>query len=193
MKIYLILLIIAVISHKGLSQTINLNDTTEVAEQTNTVKETKSSFMERSYFGGSLGLMFGSYTQIGIYPLYGYKINPKLSVGTMISYEYVSDKQYKPTFTTSTYGGSLFTRYRIIPQFYAHVEYAQMNYELFDYYGGPTGREWVPFLYVGGGYCQLMGGRSWMYMQILFDVLQDSRSPYESGDPIFSVGVGVGF
>jgi hypothetical protein len=51
----------------------------------------------------------------------------------------------------------------------------------------------VPFLFLGGGLSQQLGENSWMYVQILFDVLQDENSPYSSGEPFYSIGFGVGF
>ena len=151
----------------------------------------ENKFNDRIYFGGNIGLMFGDYTLIGIYPLVGYKFTQKLSCGTKISYEYIHDKRYSTTYETSTYGGSLFSRYRIIPQIYTHVEFAEMNYELF--YTFESKREWVPFLFVGAGISQPIGRNSWMNIQVLFDILQDEHSPYKKGEPFYSVGFGIGF
>ncbi len=144
------------------------------------------------YYGGNIGLSFGSYTKIGVYPLIGYKLTPKLSSGLKIGYEYISDTRYSTKYTTSNYGGSLFLRYRIVPQLYAHIEYETLNYELYTATGSSS-REWVPFLYVGGGYSQPMGNNVWLNAQVLFDVLQNSNSPYKAWSPFFSVGIGVGF
>jgi len=54
-------------------------------------------------------------------------------------------------------------------------------------------REWVPFLLLGGGYSQKIGRNTWAYAQALWDVIQDAKSPYASGEPWISVGVSVGF
>jgi len=147
---------------------------------------------QRIYYGGNMGITVGSYTRIGVYPLIGYKITPKLSGGVKIAYEYIRDNRYSSTYQTSNYGGSIFARYRVIPQLYAHVEYAQLNYELYNALG-ESNREWVPFLLVGGGYSQPIGPRTWLNIEVLFDVLQNERSPYRAWDPVISVGIGVGF
>lgn len=152
----------------------------------------KSSFASKLYFGGNIGLTFGSYTMIGVYPLVGYKLTPKLSAGLKLSYQYVSDSRYSQTYTTSNYGWSVFSRYRLIPSLYVHAEYEMINYELYNY-DGTSNREWVPFLLLGAGYSQSIGGAAWVNVQVLFDVLQDENSPYNQWDPFFSVGVGVGF
>lgn len=147
---------------------------------------------ERIYFGGNIGFSFGNYTRISVNPLIGYKFTPKFSGGVTFGYEYVRDKRYPKTYETNNYGMSLFTRYRIVPQLYAHAEYAWINYELFNSIG-ESSRETVPFFFVGGGYSQPLGGRTWLNLQVLFDVLQDERSPYKNWDPYITVGVGVGF
>ena len=54
-------------------------------------------------------------------------------------------------------------------------------------------REWVPFLLLGAGYVQPVGPRTSVFAEVLFDVLQDDKSPYKGGEPFFSIGVGVGF
>lgn len=162
-------------------------DSTQVAQ---TPKQSKK-ISEKLYFGGSVGLSLGSYTQVGLYPLIGYKVTPKLSAGLKFTYQYVNYSNYN--YTTSNYGGSIFARYRIIPLIYAHIEYEGINYDLYNSFSNSSAREWVPFLFVGGGVTQRMGGNTWLIAQVLFDVLQDADSPYSAGDPFFSIGVGVGF
>lgn len=143
------------------------------------------------YFGGNVGASFGSYTMIGIYPIVGYNITPKLSAGLKFTYEYIADKRYAETYNTSNYGASLFARFRIIPQLYVHAEYAQMSYDLYNAQG-ESNRTSVPFVFVGAGYRQSLGGAVWLNAQVLFDVLQDSNSPYSNWEPFFSLGFGVG-
>ena len=147
---------------------------------------------QKIYFGGNLGLTVGNYTRIGIYPLVGYKLTPKLSAGVKFAYEYIRDNRYSSSYETSNYGASIFARYRLIPALYVHVEFAEMNYELYNSLG-ESNREWIPFILVGGGYSKKLSQRTWLNAQVLFDVLQDERSPYSSWNPIFSIGIGVGF
>jgi hypothetical protein len=173
-------------------------DTTQVATPQQEIPQQKpprqkqASGAKKIYVGGNMALTVGTYTRIGIYPLIGYKLTPKLSGGLKIGYEYIRDRRWYETYETSNYGGSIFARYRIVPQLYAHVEYAQINYNLYDAYGH-SDRQWVPFLYVGGGYSQRLGGNVWLNAQVMFDVLQDDRSPYRRWDPVFTVGIAAGF
>lgn len=155
-------------------------------------KKQSKSISDKIYYGGNIGLAFGSYTMIGFYPMVGYKITPKLSSGIKLAYEYIQDNRYASTYSTSNYGASIFARYRIIQPIYVHVEYAGLNYELYDL-NGESKRDWIPFLFAGVGYSQRMGNNVWLNAQILFDVLQSSKSPYRDWEPFYSIGVGVGF
>ena len=174
-------------------------DSANVKEETTPETTKPPSKESRWYYGGEVGFGFSSnYFSIGIEPIVGYKITPKFSVGGKIGYTYISDSRYDPlpTLNTSNYGGSIFSRYRIIPQLYAHAEFAYWSFEeaidITDD-GYDTDRVWVPFLLLGGGFSQMISPNVWAYAEVLFDVLNDTNSPYEEWDPWISVGVGVGF
>jgi hypothetical protein len=62
-----------------------------------------------------------------------------------------------------------------------------------QYSSGDSERNWVPFLLLGGGFVQRVGPNAAVYVEVLFDVIQDENSPYEDWDPIISIGGGVGF
>jgi hypothetical protein len=151
----------------------------------------KSSVKDKLYFGGYVNMSFGSYTVIGIEPMVGYKIVPRLSVGGKIRYDYIQDKRFDETYTASNYGASIFTRLRVVRGLYAHAEYAGYNYKNFNELG-ESDREWVPFFFVGAGYNLRVGKRASVFAQVLFDVLQNDKSPYKRWEPFYSVGVGVG-
>ena len=174
------------------TQVITQQEQEQPQQQQKPAKKQQPPLYQRVYLGGYMSLTVGSYTRIGVYPLLGYKFTPKLSGGLKIGYEYVRDNRYASTYESSNYGGSIFARYRLIPRLYLHVEYEQFSYELYNF-DGTSNREWVPFFYVGGGYSQPLGRHVWLTAQVLFDVLQDERSPYNRWDPIFSVGVAAGF
>lgn len=183
---YLALIILAAVSLTAVQPLqAQITDSTRVAVQEQAPPRSASS---RIYYGGELGFnLFGDVFRLSVKPLVAYKITDKLSLGAKIGYEYIKDKRFDPDLTYHNYGASVFTRYRFIPQVYAHAEFAELSY---DY---PSGREWVPFLLVGGGVAQPIGGNAWVYAEVLFDVLQSSKSPYEEWEPWVSVGVGVGF
>jgi putative salt-induced outer membrane protein YdiY len=155
--------------------------------------EKKSNFdRNKLYYGGYVNASFGNYTVIGAAPLVGYKVTPKFSVGGQVTYEYVKDKRYSTDYETSNYGLSVFSRFRVVPQLYLHAEFSEMNYKLYRSDGGSK-REWVPFLWLGGGYSQPVTRNTWLTAQVLFDVINNENSPYKNWEPYFSVGIGVGF
>jgi hypothetical protein len=165
---------------------------TIVLEKEKPASKPKTNFKENIFYGGYINLSFGSYTVIGIEPMIGYKLTPKLSTGVKVRYDYIQDDRYAKSYTTSTYGGSIFGRYLVTPKFYAQAEAATYNYDVLSLSGGFE-REWIPFFLLGGGYIQPLSERTWLNVEILFDVLQDDHSPYEDWQPFLSIGVGAGF
>jgi hypothetical protein len=152
-----------------------------------------ASSQNKVYYGGTLGFnFFGDIFRIRIAPMVGYKITPQLSAGIKIGYEYMKDKRYSVEIESHNYGGSVFTRYRVIPQIYFHGEFVYVSYE-YQTQGLSSQREWVPMLLLGAGFAQSVGGNTYVFAEVLFDVLRDSNSPYEDWDPIISFGASVGF
>ncbi len=151
----------------------------------------KPPLKDRIYYGGSVVFSFGSdVSRIGVYPMIAFKIKPKLSVGIELGYERVNYDDFDQS--ADNYGGSVFSRYRLLPSLYAHAEYQMVNYEIFTGLN-QSDRELVSFLLLGGGISKNVGRNTWAYAEVLFDVLQSDKSPYEDWEPVVSVGVGVGF
>ncbi|MCF6269008.1 MAG: hypothetical protein L3J41_04805 [Melioribacteraceae bacterium] len=172
------------------SFTVAQQDSTRAATQKQTPKTPLS---EKIYYGGAVGFnFFGDYFRISLEPMVGYKVTPKLSAGVKLMYEYVKDSRYTTDVTSNNYGGSVFTRFRVIPALYLHAEFAYYSYKyrtaLIE-----GDRSWVPFLLLGAGYSQQITRNTWAYAQALWDVIQDDKSPYSNSEPWISVGVGVGF
>jgi len=163
-----------------------------VVEKEKSASKSKPDFKSNLFYGGYINVSFGSYKVIGIEPMLGYRLSPKLSAGVKVRYNYIKDERRTPSYSTSTYGGSIFGRYLLTENFYAQAEAATYNYEYF-YINGGSEREWVPFLLLGGGYNQPLSERTWLNVEILFDVLQDDKSPYDDWEPFFSIGIGAGF
>lgn len=147
---------------------------------------------DKIYFGGGIGLSLGSYTQIAVNPLVGYKISSPFSVGVSGAYQYIKDNRYKPSYSTYNYGGSVFARYKIFQPIYLHAEYMMLNSEVYNL-DGSRNRVWIPMALLGVGLSQKISDNVFVNLQVLFDVLQDQNSPYQGGDPLFSAGIGVGF
>ncbi len=149
----------------------------------------------RVYFGGGLGLTFGNFTRIALSPLVGYNFDQAFSAGVRVNYEYVRDRRFiNAEYSYSSYGGGVFGRYRFSPRVYAHAEFDYLSYKFSDaLIGAELERYWVPFLYLGGGYVQPLGGSNAFVVEALIDVIQDSRSPYGAWQPLISFGFVAGF
>lgn len=150
---------------------------------------------DRIWFGGGLGLNFGTITSIQIDPVVGVHLDRSrmLSVGLGPSYSYFRDNRYSPPFSMNAYGARVFTRFRPIEQAFLHAEFLGLNLEPHYSFDQDFSRRWVPHLLVGGGYVIPLGERSSFYLQVLFEVLQDPNSYYAGQGPIFSGGAGIGF
>lgn len=144
------------------------------------------------YYGGTFGMTFGDYTSYTISPMVGYNITPILSGGARITYEYIKDKRYTPELTASNYGGSVFGRARVHPNLYLQAEFEYMSYE-YQTANNASTRDWVPFLYLGGGLVKEISPNVALVAEVLVDVLQDPKSPYSNWTPMISVGVVAGF
>jgi hypothetical protein len=195
-KIILFVLFTVLVSY---AQTAN-PDTTKPSQPTSP-PEVQQSQPSKWYYGGTVGFNFwGDYFYLSVNPLVGYQVSPKFSVGGKVQYAYINDQRYAGLELTShNYGAGIFTRYRPIYQIYLHAEFDYASYEDYTIYDPLVGdpyakseRNWVPFLLLGGGLVQRVGPNAAVYVEVLFDVLQNENSPY-GWDPIISVGGGVGF
>jgi len=154
-------------------------------------EEQKTPFRDKLFMGGNLGLTFGNYTNVIISPVIGAKLNEKVYAGLGIEYQYTKDKRYDPSLTYNQFGGRVFAQYNIVPKIYAHGEFAGYSMERYSTISKKE-RSFVPFIYFGGGYRQMISERAFFSVQVLFDVLQNTHSPYKAWEPIYSVGFGVG-
>jgi hypothetical protein len=200
------LILLFVFSSLSIAQEIDsvtvVKDSVVIKEQTAPPPSNPQSSENKWYYGGTVGFNFwGDYFYLSVSPIVGYNVSPKFSVGGKIQYAYINDSRYDPLeLTSNNYGASIFARYRPIFQIYLHTEFAYASYEDYTIYtplvGDPyaeSERYWVPFLLLGGGFVQRVGSNAAVYVEVLFDVIQDEHSPYEDWDPIISIGGGVGF
>jgi hypothetical protein len=144
------------------------------------------------YWGGSISVRYGRTSGIGIYPLVGYNITSRWSAGVRVGYEVWWRERFAETLTTHAFAGGLFSRFRLIPQIYLHAEGGAGNYDRI-LFTGESDRVTYPFLFLGGGYSRRAGRRTWLLLEVLYEVIQDGNSPYDGGGPVIAVGVGIGF
>lgn len=156
-------------------------------------ERSREPFKDRLFFGGNLGLYFGSLTYINVSPTIGYRFSDRMGAGLGPAYSYYSDKRDKNyTYTTNTYGGRLFGQYLITDQLMAYSEYEMINVEVPNLLFTRLIRKNISSLFIGGGYLQRFGsGNSGISLMILYNVLESDYQIYEN--PIIRTGINIGF
>lgn len=158
----------------------------------------------RLILGGSLGMVFGDYTNVEVSPLVGYRFNDYIAAGINVNAQYGQFKSYngygevaqRDKYTI--FGGGIWGRVYPIPMLFVHIqpEYNFVSQKSTVYYTNPKSdfstNYSVPSLLVGAGYTQSVGGRVGIGISIMYDVIQDNRSPYRN-NLIYRVGAGLGF
>lgn len=180
------------------------------------VKSDKLIDPDRLIFGGWGVFGIGSgVTNVGITPIIGYRITEEFSAGIGFGYQYLRVKDYYAVIVDPNtgaqegrplnahfYSPSVWMRYRIWNNIFAHVEYEQNISNVKEYTNDFTQfpppiitRKTtlsVPSLLVGGGLRQPVGERASIIFMVLYDVLQEPNSPYLNTVAI-RFGVNFGF
>jgi hypothetical protein len=174
------------------SLTLSAQDTSKAPP-----KQKNRDILDRIDFGGYLGAQFGTVTAINISPLATYRVTNSFYAGLGLTYQFYKDTRYTPDYSSSSYGGSIFARYFIWRDLFAHIEYAPLYLNYYDYYDNGSGgyyrvkgSVWVHDFMVGGGYRQWIGEKAYMSIMMLFNVNESYYSPYRN--PIIRIGFGVG-
>ncbi len=165
------------------------------AQNGNEITE-RSSFRDRVFFGGNLGLAFGDVTFVEVAPLVGYRVTDKLSTGVQIQYRYRNDKRFSQDLEASDYGFNLFARYNLASPFFLQAEYEYLNFEFITLTPDRnTFREGFSSVLVGGGIAQPLGRNAFFIITALYNLSYDDSeqvSPYDS-PLILRVGINLGF
>jgi hypothetical protein len=141
------------------------------------VREQKPPLRERMFFGGSLGLQFGTYTSIQVTPMAGLWVRPRLAVALGPNYRYYKD----PYYSTSIYGLNSYIQFvplkdlnNLIPAgihmgIFLHLEDELMSLEsaVWDQ-TNPNTRFTINTVLAGFGISQQMGQRSSINLMFLW-------------------------
>lgn len=149
---------------------------------------------ERLFFGGGLGLQFGTLTLIDVSPMIGFKLTNRIGIGISPTYKYYRYRNYFGNdldLKTNVLGGSVFARGYIYSGLFAQTEYEYLNYRYNDPYASGKLSKDIWSLFVGGGYSQPMSERASVYLMILWNLHDTADSPYTN--PVIRAGVSVGF
>lgn len=172
-------------------QDIKAQDTLKTVKR----KPGHESILSRIDFGGSIGAQFGDVTFIELAPIASYRVTEKFHAGLGFTYQYYKvNYNGVPDYSSSAYGGSVFARYFIWRDLFAHAEYAPLYITNFYDYSIPNPEYrnvWAQDVLIGGGYRQWVGQKAFMSLMLLFNINESIYSPYSN--PIIRIGFGAGF
>jgi len=167
--------------------------------------------MNHLFLGGSLQLGLGSYNfDVGVNPEIGYSLNRWLDVGAVINFTYSSVKAdptgyYNPDVSSKqfVYGGGVFGRAYVLPFLFLTAQ-PEFNWtsitETYEGTGASTAPKSTysvnaPSLLLGLGYGRRVVGENGFFIELMFDAISNSNSPYNDafGHPLPVLRAGVDF
>lgn len=188
-----ILIIIFILQNIIIAQVPNANFTEKDPSLNSKVESVKRSDV---FFGANLSIyLWNRSYYFGLLPMVGLNITDKLAVGGRIGYAYLTNESYNPTLKSHNYGGGIFVNYKLIPQVYVQGEYLYFSLEKASNINQSNyikERVGVPFLLFGIGYIHHINYKVSVLLELSYDILQDSNSPFSSGGPYFRIGFGIG-
>lgn len=152
--------------------------------------EAEKGFRKENLFtGGSISLSFFNNTfLVGASPVLGYHLGRFADAGMLVNFQRTSIRDYRGYFNhklrETLYGAGAFARLFPVPFIFGHVQY-EYNFITEKYIPatGPVEKTTVSgnSLLVGGGYASGRSGYGnspFFYMMLLWDVAQNTSSPY---------------
>ena len=144
---------------------------------------------ERMFFGGSLGLQFGTYTNIHLNPLVGLWVRPRIAIAAGPNYTYYKDPYYK----TTMYGGNAYVQFVPVKDInnalpiglhmgiFLHLEDEMLSLEssVWDPQN-PNNRFTVNTLLGGFGISQQLGMRSALNLMFLWTLTDSGYALYNN-------------
>lgn len=142
---------------------------------------------ERLFYGGSVGLMFGTITDIQVSPVIGFWVLPRMAVAAGPTYRYYKD----PIDKTSIYGGKAYMEFVVIQDLsaifhggghtgvflHAEDELLSLKANFWKYPYNPPGRFFVNTVLAGAGISQQIGKRSSLNFMLLWPL----------NDPVYEI------
>jgi hypothetical protein len=148
------------------------------------------------FYGGYVGLAFGSGQYVELSPLVGYRFSPDFGAGVGLLYRYRKDNYYGHDVSLTDYGANAFARYYLGSGVFTQAEYDYTNYEYVPgTTSGATDRQGYSAFLAGLGYSTAIGQGAGVYALVLYDFnysASDVYNPYSSAVQ-FRVGVSIGF
>lgn len=143
-------------------------------------QEAPESLLDRMFWGGSFGLQFGTFTNVSLLPVLGYRATETFWLGAGGVYHYRSFQGR----SMHNYGGRVFAQQQVFTNFLIHGEYEMINVEypernqstgLFEY-----NRRFVGLPMAGLGYRQRIGERGAADILLLYNFNDSYANPYSN-------------
>jgi len=153
---------------------------------------------ERLFFGGSLGLQFGTITDIEISPIVGLWVLPRVAIAAGPNYRFYKSKL--SNVWTDIYGGRFYTELVVIQDInsiipvgihtgiFLHIEDELLSLQSSFWKNPPyaSNRFWVNTILAGAGISQQMGRRSALNIMVLWALNESLYSLYSNPEIRFS-------
>jgi hypothetical protein len=153
-------------------------------------EEEERTFKDRMFWGGSFGLQFGTYTNISLLPVVGYKATETFWVG--IGGVYHFQRYQKMNF--NNYGGRVFAQQQVLDNFLIHAEYEHLSVEYPDNFTNGSFdrlRQSIGLPMAGLGYRQRIGVKATADILVLYNFNDTFPSPYSN--PVIRAGFSIPF
>lgn len=185
-----------------------VNTVTNATAQVKTKTKEPDKFSDRIFFGGSIGLLFGTVTRVDILPQVGLWVLPQWSVGVGGRYTFrkgsygIVGEQTKPI-KSHIWGVSGFTQIMPVrdldktfgigikggPIFQAEWEALYLDKSIGELGStGDTGKGWVHLVLVGVGYHFPIGEKAGLNVLAMWNITDSKYSPYSS-NPMLRISV----
>lgn len=148
-------------------------------------------FKERIFVGGFLGLQLGTFTSINFSAHTGIRITNRLSAGFGGSYQFANDKWLGESYTSHTYGGNVFARFRVIGDGFIHAENEWLNLQSRLDLEDPVNRQRISEQnqLLGVGYGLRMSPRARFNILVLYNFNTKSQAYFDN--PFFRAGIDI--
>ena len=153
--------------------------------------EEEKALLDRMFWGGSFGLRLGTYTNISLLPVLGYRATETFWLGIGGVYHFQSHRGT----SLHNYGGRVFAQQQVLNNFLVHAEYEQLSVEYFSP-NNSTGAfeqrrlsKGIPM--AGLGYRQRIGEKAAADLLVLYNFNDTFPSPYSN--PVIRAGFSIPF
>lgn len=162
-----------------------------VQQQDEEVYEDELRFIDKLYFGGSLGLQFGTYTSISLMPTISYALTPKVYLGLGGVYHYESGNGV----SFNHYGARGYAQLEMFNigdgAVLAHAEVEALSLEYYPRFSNEKERMSLTMPLIGLGYRQRLSSKASFDLLLLYNTNEDDLAPYSN--PIIRAGFNIPF